>query len=66
MTQASIQKELKTIRALAAELVKHTSRLEEGTAPFQGRSPRKGTRKLTVADKAVIRRNEFIRKKSGQ
>ena len=56
---ADIIKELQTLRALGAEVVQRTSRLEEELAPVQGSAPLKG---LTKAQQAILRRNKRILK----
>lgn len=54
---ADIIKELQTLRALGAEVVQRTSRLEEELAPVQGPARPKG---LTPTEKAILKRNKRI------
>lgn len=61
MNAASIHKELQALRALGAEVVERTSRLEEELVPFKARTPRKGrVVKKDKAQLAVDKRNRRI------
>lgn len=54
----NIVKELRSLRALGAEIIERTSRLEEELAPVQAPAPRKGRR--DPVKEAVERRNKRI------
>ncbi|HEY4287297.1 MAG TPA: hypothetical protein VGN00_09390 [Puia sp.] len=57
MKPAEIIKELQAIRALNAESLQRTSRLEEELAPVQAPARPKG---LTPTQRAIMRRNKRI------
>ena len=62
-SDTEIAKELAAIKAIGAELIQRTSRLEEELAPVQEQAPRKGrAKKPDIVQTAIDKRNRRIRR----